>query len=65
MFIAILRANSSLSILTLVYVALLRGGGSQMRIALNTPHEASAAAAYVAANATATKFGSFLELLAA
>jgi hypothetical protein len=65
MFIAILRANSSLSILTLVYVALLMGGGSQMRIAFNTPHDALAAAAYVAANATATKFASFLELLAA
>jgi TctA family transporter len=62
MFTAKLRANSSLLILTVVYVALLMGGGSQMRIAFNTPHDASAAAAYLAANATAIKFASFLEL---
>jgi hypothetical protein len=39
-----LRANSSLLILTVVYGALLMGGGSQMRIPFNTPHDASAAA---------------------
>src|SRR6266700_24672 len=58
-------ANSSLLILTAVYVALLMGGGSQMRIAFNTPHEAVSAATYVAANAMAIKLASFLELLSA
>jgi hypothetical protein len=57
-------ASPSLLILTVVYVALLMGGGSQMKTAFNTPHDA-AAAGYVAANAMAIKWASFLELVSA
>jgi hypothetical protein len=65
MFMAKLSANLSLLILAVVYVALLLGGGSQMRIAFNTPHDAATAAAYVAVNAPAIKLASFLELVSA
>jgi hypothetical protein len=60
-----LGANPSLLILTLVYVALLLGGGSKMVIAFNTPHDAAAAASYVAVNASSIKLASFLELVSA
>jgi len=57
-------ANPSLLILTVVYLALLIGGGSQMRIAFNTPHD-TAALSYVATNAMTIKLASFLELVSA
>jgi hypothetical protein len=56
--------STPLLILTVAYFVLLMGGGSQMRIAFQTPLDASAAN-YVAANAMAIKFASFLELVSA
>src|SRR5437879_4572270 len=57
-------ASPSILILTVVYIALLVGGGSQMKIAFKTAHD-PAAAGYVAADTMAIKLASFLALVSA
>lgn len=55
----------SLLVLTLVYVALMKAGGSNVRTAFHVPHDAAMAAAFVAQHSWAIRWGSFCEFCSA
>lgn len=55
------HAGPSLLALTLVYVALMIAGGSNVKVAFQVPHDPAIAAAYVAQHSSAIRWGSFLE----
>jgi hypothetical protein len=57
-------ASPSLLILAILYFVLMIAGGSRVKTAFKTPHDASAAG-FVATNIMAIKVGSFLELVSA
>lgn len=55
------RINYALFALILVYVALMKIGGSNVRIAFRTPHDAATAEGFVAQHSWEIRWGSFAE----
>jgi hypothetical protein len=59
------HARLSLLALTLVYVALMMLGGTNVRIAFQVPHDSAIAPAFVAQHIWAIQWGSFCEFVSA
>lgn len=59
------HVRSSLLVLTLVYVALMKVGGSNVRTAFHVPHNSAIAAAFVTQHSWAIRWGSFCEFCSA
>jgi hypothetical protein len=59
------RARLSLLALTLVYVALMMAGGTNVRAAFQVPHDSAIATAFVTQHSWAIRWGSFCELASA
>jgi len=55
------HAGPSLLALTIVYVALMIAGGSQVIVAFRVPHESAGAVAFVGQHSGAIRWGSFFE----
>ena len=59
------HARLTLFALTLVYVALIVAGGTNVRVAFQVPHDSTSAPAYVAQHMWAIQWGSFCEFASA